>query len=278
MRLLPDKVALAIQYRLRIGRWPNIDYPKTFNEKIQHRKLYERDPRFPPLADMIEAKRIVAAALGDDWITPKLWYGEQLPPLPERNWPIPFVLKSSHGSGHNFIVLSPDDLDWSAIQRRAAEWLSQAYADYAREWLYGEIRPRLLVEPFIGQSTVAPEDYKFFVFNGRAEFVQVDTDRLTNHRLTFYNRNWVKQPFSVVYSPAEDAVLPPKSLAAMIDGAEKLAEDYPFIRVDLYEVDGKPRFGELTCYPNSGLGKFIPETFDRVLGDLWPAPTLVGKD
>ena len=267
---LPDRASLGIQHWLRTGRWPNIGVPKTFNEKIQHRKLHERDSRMPELADKIEAKRHVAGMLGDNWVTPTIWFGDRLPPLPPRNWPIPFALKSSHGSGHNILIRSEDDLDWPAIERRALAWLSAPYAGYAREWLYGQIKPRLLVEPIIGESDATLPDYKIFVFGGHARVIQVDTGRFTDHRRNFFDPNWRPLPFTVSFPRAKTLPPRPISLAAMIEGAETLGRTFPFVRVDLYEIEGRPRFGELTFYPDSGFANFNPASADIMLGDFWP--------
>jgi hypothetical protein len=268
MLRLPAPWAVSIQHRIRIGRWPNLKAPRTFNEKIQHRKLTDRDPRLPRLADKIEVKRFVAARLGEDWVTPTLWSGERLPPSGQCDWPLPFVLKSSHGSGQMIMARTAADLDWPAIERQAHRWISAPYAGWAREWAYEAIPPRLLVESFIGGDQ-PPDDYKLFVFDGHVAYIQVDTGRFTGHRRAFFDPAWVKQPFTLEY-PLETADIPrPASLDRMIAGAEALGQGFSFVRVDLYDLDGAPRFGEMTFYPESGGGRFRPYEYDDTVGGLW---------
>lgn len=271
LRVLPDRLSLGVQHRLRVGRWPNLKEPRTFNEKVQRRKLSDRDPRFPRLADKIEAKTFARERMGEAGVTPTIWHGSKLPPIAERTWKPPFVLKGAHGSGQNIIVKTQADLDWPSIDAKVAVWLAAPYASYAREWLYGQIPPRLLIEPIIGDGITSPVDYKFFVFGGRVEFIQVDSDRFTEHRRNFFDREWQEQAFGMLYAPAQPAPERPSCLLDMVKAAEDLGRDFDFVRVDLYDIDGKPRFGEMTFYPDSGLGRFSPPEADRVLGGLWRA-------
>lgn len=272
IRALPDGPALRLQYLRRMGMLPALRKPRTFTEKVQWRKLYDRDPRLPPLVDKLGAKEAVAERLGKDWVIPTLWSGTELPARERRNWPIPYVLKASHGSGWNRFVRSPEEQDWDSIERDCRFWLSSHYLPELREWPYSEITPRLLVEPYLGSGTTAPLDYKFFVFDGRAHFVEVDTDRLTAHKRVFYDTKWRRQPFGLTFPIEPREIPPPVSLTRMIEAAETLGAGFSFVRVDLYEIDGRPRFSELTFFPGSGFIRFDPADYDRVFGELWPLP------
>jgi hypothetical protein len=260
---------LAIIYFRAHGRWPNLRTPKTFNEKIQYRKLHQHDERFVRLADKALVKEYVTKRLGSDWVIPTLWSGSALPPRDERLWPIPFVLKATHGSSTNLFVRSEAEKNWSATERLAESWLTMTYGTWAREWLYTKIEPRLLVEPFINFDTTLPLDYKFFVFHGRVAYIQVDTDREHDHRRAVYTRDW--QPVDVRFGVDRPVSQParPQTLEAMLRAAETLGAEFDFVRVDFYEVNGRPLFGEMTFYPDSGLGTFTPPSFDTELGALW---------
>jgi TupA-like ATPgrasp len=270
VRRLPLRSALTLEFLYFHHRFPRLDHPRTFCEKIAHRKLFDRNPLMPELSDKILAKEYVARELGPEWVIPNVWSGERLPPRAERCWQIPYVLKANHGSAWNYFVLSEADQDWDAIEARAAEWLNMTYGRHAVEWLYTQIKPRLLVEPFVGMRGVAPADYKFFVFGGRTIYIQVDLGRLQTHRQLFYDVHWKRQRFEYMCPWTEEEVEPPQSLGAMIEAANHLGAPFPFARVDLYELDGKPRFGEMTFYPNSGRYAFKPESAELELGDLWP--------
>lgn len=264
---LKDYSTIRAGYSDAFGGPPNILAPKTFNEKIQRRKLFDRDPRYPQRVDKIEVKNFVRSKLGDGWTTPTIWYGTELPPTSERTWPIPFVIKGSHGSGMNVFVRK--ELDWPKIERLCRQWLRETYGAWGREWVYTAIQPRLLVEPFIGEMADLPIDYKLWTFHGRVEFIQVDTDRESAHKRTMFDRNWNRLPFAIAYPIDPRDIRRPTSLATMIEAAETLSESVPFVRADMYEINSKPLFGELTYYPGSGWERFEPAQYDCVVGDMW---------
>jgi TupA-like ATPgrasp len=271
LRRLPLAVAVRLEFLLCHHRFAKLKRPRTFNEKIMHRRLYDRDPRLGSLSDKVQVKEYATRVLGEGWVIPNIWVGEKLPPRSQRNWPIPYVLKASHGSGWNVFVCCPQDQDWDHIETAAEQWLRRDYGQETREWAYTQIKSRrLLVEPFMGTGGVAPPDYKLFVFNGRTAFVQVDLGRLQTHRQFFYDTNWKRKTFCYVCPFSPEEVEPPQSLAKMVWAAERLAANFPFVRVDFYEITGRPYLGELTFYPNCGQIPFKPESVDQELGRLWP--------
>ena len=187
----PVRLKLSIMHWWRNGHFPDLAEPSTFNELVHARKLYDRNPLLPLLADKVRVKEHVARRLGSEWVIPTLWHGTHLAERP--TWPLPFVLKSSHGCCQCAFVRSGQE-NWPAIRRRAQRWLKSRYGAVLDEWLYEEIAPQLLVEPFIGPGGKLPVDYKFFVFGGRAEFIQVDTDREHNHKRVIFDRHWRRLP------------------------------------------------------------------------------------
>ena len=241
----------------RIAR---LSAPTLFTEHVQHRKLHDRNAAFPRLADKLLAKTEVAAILGREWIIPTLWHGLELPVRP--CWPLPFVLKSRHGCNHYAFVRSPE-VDWDALRRRAHRWTRGRYGYWLDEWLYSKIEPGLLIEPFVGPGGVVPIDYKLFVFGGRVAFVQVHLEREAAHRWIVLDRDWRQ------LAPGGDAPARPRSLPAMIEAAELLGRGFAFVRVDLYEIEGEPKFGEMTFYPGSGLLPLKPGHLDLTMGRLW---------
>ena len=248
---------------------PNIVKPRSFNEKVCRRKIMERDPRFPVLADKVLVKDIVRAKLGDDWIIPTIWHGQHLPPVEERTWPMPFVIKVNSGSGWNIFVRNEAECDWPDIERRCDEWMRTTFGRHLGEWLYAHIKPQILVEPFIGKLADLPLDYKFWTFGGKVKAIQVDTDREHSTRRRFYDPDWRPLPFAKGV-PLEERDIPrPVSLDRMIAAAEILAEDISFVRVDFYEIEDSPVFGEMTFYPASGISHFSPSEWDEVMGSYW---------
>jgi hypothetical protein len=254
-------------FRAAFGRELDLSNPKTFNEKIYRLKL-DRDPRMVAAIDKVRVKHVVAAELGPDWIVPTLWHGTVLPPRSERNWPIPYVVKANNGSGWNHFVRTPEDQNWRVIERKCAKWLRSRYDVRHQEMAYGDIPPQILVEPFLGNGDIV--DYKIFVFGGRAEFISADFNLDGKRQGIFYDRDWRRQPFERwPPSPALD-LQPPKHLRTLCEAAEQLARGLRFVRVDLYEIDGRPYFGEMTFHPGAGNIPFNPPEYDAIVGALWP--------
>lgn len=263
---LPGTAAARRRIRLthlyRLGRLPNFIEPTLVNDLVQVRKLTDRDARLPTLADKILVKGFATERIGRDRVIPTLWRGTALPAAPV--WPVPFVVKSRHGCNQTAFVRTSND-DWPDIVRRSRRWTRSHYGRWLDEWLHANIEPGLLVEPMIGDGMILPLDYKLFVFGGRVEYVQVHLDREHDHRWIVFDRNWRR-----LTPGLDDArLVRPAALAAMIADAETLGADFDFVRVDLYEVDAKPMFGEMTFYPGSGLGAFDPPSLDAEMGAKW---------
>lgn len=253
---------IYLTYWWRHGRWPDLATPATFTELVQLRKLARANDEMARMADKCVAKRFVAERLGPEWTIPTLWHGTVLPETPP--WPTPFVVKARHGCNQTAFVFDAA-ADWAAVRRRAARWMRADYGAWLDEDLYARIPRGLIVEPFMGAAPTLPIDYKFYVFGGRVAYVQVHLGRGERHRWMLFDRQW-RRVSALTHDP--DPVRP-SSLARMIAAAERLGADRDFLRVDLYEIDGRPLFGEMTFYPGSGLDRFDPVSLDAVLGEQW---------
>lgn len=274
-KMLPERLKIVFYsskgYKAHFGHYPNLINPKTFSEKLQKYKVFFHDQRMVDYQDKVLVKSIVEAKLGKEFVIPLIWHGEHLPPRNQRNWPAPYVIKANHGCGWNIFVMDPATADWDQIEEKCQQWMNQRYGYYVGEWLYSRINPQLLVEPFVSDNTKLPNDYKFWVFNGKVEYIQVITGRRTEDFCqAMYNIRWERQPcVACAVLNAKHELERPASLNTMIAAAEKLAEDLPFIRVDFYEVDKKPLFGEVTFYPASGYSQLQPTEYENIFGALW---------
>src|SRR3546814_550705 len=181
MAILPAKMSLNLQYKWKMGVWPDLNNPKNFNEKVQYRKIHDNNDLFAIYSDKVLVKDFVAQRIGKDHVIPTLWCGKQLPPIRDRNWPKPFVIKANHGSGSNIFVTEKDTPDWPAIEKEASSWLRQRYRPHLHERHYDKIDRQLLIEPYIGGGTL-PSDHKFHVFGGRVEFIIMYIGRGTDMR------------------------------------------------------------------------------------------------
>ena len=255
------RVRIALTYGLRHRRFVHPHRPRRFTDWIQWRKLYDRDPRMSLLADKVAVKQHVAALLGEAWVTPTLYEGASLPEV--APWAPPFVVKSSHGCNQRAFVRTGCE-DWAAIRAAAQKWVRAPYGRLLDEWLYSRVPTGVMVEPFIGAGAALPIDYKIYVFGGRAACVKVDFDREHRHWSSIHALDW--RP--IWAPPGQAPGPPPASLAEMIAAAETLGRGFDFVRVDFYDVEGRPRFGEMTFYPGSGLTP-LPDRLDHWLGALW---------
>ena len=265
LNLLEVETRLKVQGLIKLRYWMDLDNPRTFSEKVNRRKLSGDHELYAKLSDKILVKKHVASVVGDAFVTPTLWEGTVLPSK-YPGWPTPFVIKANYGSGRNHFVRSDADLDWDRITRLCGSWAGGSWFKHLHEPWYDMIDRRLLVEPVFAHD---PEDYKFFVFHGRVELIEIDTDRSFAHKRTLFDRDWNKLPVRLGYPLDTREFAAPTHLAEMIKLAETLSAGFDFIRVDLYDLPEGPRFGELTFSPDAGLSPIYPASFDRVLGQLW---------
>ena len=244
------------------GRLPDMIHAPRFTELVQRRKLFDRDPRQVTRMDKVAAKRLAARLLGPEWVTPTLWQSDALPVTPPFAFPV--ILKAGHGCNqYAALHRPPSSRKWAALHRRTRQWMSGPYGKWLDEWAYRDVPRALIAEPFLGDGHTLPLDYKIYVFGGRATHVQVHLGRDGRHRWVLYDRGF--KPLHV----AHDRPALPRSLNAMLAAAETLAADFDFLRVDFYEIEGAPRFGEFCLYPGSGLDRFPAEWIDFELGTLW---------
>jgi hypothetical protein len=266
MNCLPAEAAIRLEFRRRLGRWPNLREPRTFNEKIQYRKLHGEHHRYVQLADKVFVKEHVREILGADWVVPTIWFGKELPAPDERTWPVPFVIKASHTSGHNVFVRSEEQKRGREIERICQNWLLFPYHQYLIERWYDFVDRQLIVEPIIGENLM---DYKFYVFDGVVRFIHVDTDRFGTHKRCFYDRHWNRLSFTLEFPLETRPIERPRHLIQMVKAAETLAADFDFVRIDFYDLDDHPKFGEMTFAPGSGYERFSPTDYDLVMGEYW---------
>jgi len=255
------RLRIRLAYWWRHGRLPDLHAPSRFTEWVQWRKLNERSLALAAMTDKGKSKAMVAATLGREWVVPTLWQGREAPESPP--WPVPFVIKSSHGC-NQYAIVRDVARDWPHAVAQSRSWTSAHYGKWLDEWLYSKSELGLIVEPFIGQGEVPPKDYKVYVFNGVAAVVQVHSGRMTDHRWVQYDPSWKMLSYG-------EPVARPSGLAAMVEAAEALGRGHDFLRIDFYDMPGQPLFGEFSLYPGSGLDPFNPVELDDILGAKWTA-------
>jgi len=274
-RLIPDKAYLKLKYRIIFGKKLNLNNPQTFNEKLQWLKLYDRNPMYTMLTDKYEVRKYVAEVIGEEHLIPLLGVWERFEEIDFDKLPNEFVLKPTHTSGDIFICKDKSKVDLTELRKIVNKWLKREYYWFHREWPYKNIKPRIIAEKYmVDESGIELKDYKFMCFNGKPKILFVVSNRHLEGglKMDFYDLDWNLLPFERHYKRSGKVMPKPRSFNKMIEIAEKLSQGIPFVRVDLYEVDGHPYFGELTFYPGAGFEEFTPEEWDYIIGSWLQLP------
>lgn len=258
------------RYRRVHGRPPRLFAPRRFSEKMQWRKLFDRDPLFAVMCDKLACRDLIAERLGADCLPPLLWSGDDAAAVPLESLDAPYVVKCAHGSGMNHFVDDPRTVDAAAVRARIRGWQAMNYGVRADEPGYAELRPRIVVEAMLAEADGAPPvEYKFFLFDGRVELIMVrvndDHDR---HRNAFTRADW--SPVALRFdAPAAEPFARPAQWDRMLAIARSLGEGIDHVRVDLLVSRGRVYVGELTPYSFSGMVRSDPDSFDTELGSAW---------
>lgn len=271
MKFLPDDVYLKICYRLKMHKKLNLKNPKTFNEKLQWLKLYNRKPEYTMMVDKYKVREYVKEKIGEEYLIPLVggpYYNVDeinLDKLPDQ-----FVLKCNHDSGSVITCKDKKSFDFEAAKRKLDYCLKHNFWYLGREWPYKDVKPCIIAEKYmVDESEKELKDYKVFNFNGEPKIIQVDIGRFTHHKRNLYDKNWRYMSLSIQYpTDAKTEISKPEKLDEMLEIAKKLSKDIPFLRTDFYSIGNKIFFGEITFSHGSGFEEFRPNEWDRMLGDL----------
>ena len=271
-----------MRYRSTFGRFPNVIFPKTYNEKIQRRMLFDRNPRLTLFSDKFLVRDYVRSRLGDDRYLTKLYAvfaaAEEVRQL---DLPRKFVMKPSHASGRIRLVHDSSSISFGELESLAREWLRLNYFDERQEWGYKNVKPRVIFEEFLEVDGNIPDDYKIYCYDGEPRFLLVVRDRFGKRSHNYYNIDGSLLPvLTKGFDRSSSAVnekgnnnsdrknaLP--NLEKMLDVARRLTAGVDFVRVDLYNLNERIVFGELTNYCAAGLSEFDPPEWDREFGRFW---------
>jgi len=276
---VPDARYLRTCFRIKMGYSLDLESPRTFNEKLQWLKLYDRRPEYVGLVDKLGAREYVEARVGASHLIPLLGVWDGADAIDFSALPARFVLKCTHDSGS--AVICRDRATFH--EKRARAWLARRlrrnYFWAGREWPYLNIRPRIIAEAYMtDESETELKDYKFFCFHGEPKVIQVDFDRFTAHKRNLYDPEWNRMPLAIEYpDDPERNITRPHNLDQVLSFVEAIAPSAPFVRVDLYLVRDRIYFGEFTFYHGEGLEHFRPAHFDAMFGSWIRLPSTVGK-
>lgn len=270
-----DRCEALRQFEKRFGRAPSLETPRTWSEKLTCFKLNADRPVFRELADKLAVRDFVADTLGQQHLIPMLASGPVLTREMFNILPGQFVIKANHGSAMNRIVTDKSSLSFDELKRQTDDWLSRNFYMGSRETQYRHIAPQLVVERLmLDDSGNIPADYKFHCFNGAEGshcVIQVDSDRFNGHCRDYFTTDWQWLPLQVKYANSDASRRParPDTLETLLDCARTLSKGFAYVRVDLYSIQGRVYFGEMTFTPGSGFERFEPYHVDEQWGEYF---------
>jgi hypothetical protein len=269
-RTLPDPFYLYLRFWLHHGFFPNLICPRTFNEKILAKLIFDRNPILTMIADKLEVRKYIADRVGVEYLPRILgsWGSADAIDI-DTTWKRA-VVKANHGSRWVFFIPDTRNFDLSALRKTCAQWLGVNFGDATSEWAYKAIRPRVFAEEWIGPSNVDDiVDYKIFCFDGEPKALKVLVGLGSGLRGTYYDFDFNNIGRNAGQDPAPEPVVKPPNFHQMLDLSRALSRGLDFVRVDMYNVDGRIYVGELTNYPLSGVVPFVPYSLDEQLGAYW---------
>jgi hypothetical protein len=267
--LLPTRIAIVILYFRRFFTFPNIDKPMTFNEKLQHRKLYDRNPLLTVVADKLAAKEYIKSKNLDIYIPKVIWQGDNLENLNISKLPLSYVYKANHASKTNAFITNGKHYTKEKMDSLRKQWFLHDQNSVLGEWAYKDIVKKVFIEEFLDFNGTVPDDYKFFVYHGKVKFIQVDYGRFDDHKRNMFDEKWNDLNIDYSYERLIPTPKKPEFIDKMIELAEIIGNDFDFIRVDFYYYKSRVTFGEITVYPGAGFEKFPSKEWDIEFGKYW---------
>ena len=282
-RILPDHIYIKLQYHSILGKWPNIEHPHSFNEKLQWIKIHDRKPEFTMMADKLRAKEFVADLLGNQYIVPTYAVWDKVEDIDLDKLPDKFVIKCNHDSGSVVVCRDKSVFDEVKMHDKLSAAMKKNGFWYGREWPYKNIKRQIFAEEYLEDSqSTKIRDYKFFCFNCVPKFVYI-SEGLEDHstaNIAFYDFEGNEMPFHRDdYKQFENQPIMPQTMNLMVELSKKIAENVPspFVRIDFYSVNGRVYFSEITFTPCSGYMPFSPRLWDYKVGEWLDLQGKTGK-
>lgn len=275
-RNMPDKQFLKMAYKINMGQELNLDKPYTFNEKLQWLKLYNRRQIYTMMVDKYKVREYIKEKLGDDYLIPLLGVWDDPNDINFDMLPNQFVLKCNHNSGLGMCICKDKSkLDIKRVKKELKKGLKQDYYLTYREWPYKDVPRKIICEKYMMDETEMNlkeedrelTDYKFFCFNGKPRFMYISHDNSANATTDFFDMNFNRLNMRMKDPNSDIIPSKPAEFDALKSIAEKLSFGIPFVRVDMYVINGQIYFGELTFFHNAGFNRIHPKEWEKTLGD-----------
>lgn len=268
LKILPDKLVINMENLRTYHRLIRKDKITYFGEKMQWLKLYGNLEKYSDYVDKYKVREYIKDIIGEKYLIPLISVYNNVDEIDYNKLPNEFVMKLNHGSGYNVIIKNLKEENINKINKKLNKWLKEDYYKIKKEYQYKNVKKKIICEKLIEDSNGDLLDYKFFCFDGKPEFVKVDFERFKEHKVNFYDNNWnLLNMKEKGYENYKKECKKPKNFDEMLKIAEILSKKFQFVRVDLYNVDGKIYFGELTFTPASGKHPFTPLEMDKKIAE-----------
>lgn len=274
---IPDKMMIKAQYKIKTGRTLRLNNPERYTEKLQWYKLNYRDPLMTKCSDKYEVREYVEQKGLESILNPLYAAYDSVDDIDFKTLPNSFAIKYTSGSGVNYFVEDKSTLNETTLKTSLSKWMKKKYINYGREWSYYNVKSKIIVEKLLerDENNDLP-DYKFFCFDGKVKYLYTMINYVDDHskgKCSFFTPQFEKLQYRrSEYAPIDCDIEKPLNFEKMIRIAEKLSEDFPHVRVDLYNIKGEIIFGELTFYNASGYTVFEPDEFDYIMGNHFKLP------
>lgn len=272
---MSDEKYLKKIWKSIFGKELDLNTPKTFNEKMQWLKLYDRNPLYATLVDKYKVKKYVADIIGEKYIIPTYGVWENFDDIDFDKLPEQFVIKCTHDSGGIVIVKDRLKFDKKLAKRKIEKSLKRNYYLPFREWPYKNVKPSILVEKYMEDDNIKDiRDYKFFCFNGEPKVMYIsDCSHTKDQKIIFYDNTFTELDISRSdYKNFDEKPIKPTQFEKMLELSSKLSQGIPHVRVDWYEINNQLYFGEMTFHTGAGYIPFTKKEYDYELGSYIHLP------
>lgn len=273
--LLGDRRRTERMYKRIFGKKPDLDHPKTMNEKICWLKLNDHKDIYTLLADKYRVREYYKEHFGEEYLVPLVWKTDRWQDVKKENMPdYPFVIKANTGAGTWRIIRDRNEVDYAELRNECRKWMHLNQYYRTQEWQYKNIKPCIIVEKLITDSQGrVPQDIKLHYFNGKLEFIYCVVDREGDAYRALFTPEWELLPFQWVsdkkYKKIDKPITEPRPvmLDKMIEIGNEMAKDFKYLRMDFYACEDKMYIGETTLYHGAGYNRFHPAEYDWICGE-----------
>lgn len=292
LREMSDEDFLKRKFKENTGKELNLDNPQTFNEKLQWLKLHDRNPLYTQLVDKYRVRKYVAEKIGAEYLNNLYGVYDNFDKIDLNKLPNQFVLKCNHDCGSIVICKDKSRFDFEKAKNQFENALRHNYYLESREWPYKNVVPKIIAEEYLEDSFLSANtdifadadgliDYKFYCFSGVPKFLYVGFANIKNgvkrDLLSFFDLKWNPTPFyRKDHEKFPIALDKPELFEKMIEIASILSKGIPFVRVDLFSINKRILFSELTFFPGGGYGEFYPKEYNNILGSWIELPKIDG--